>query len=127
MQSWAAWGLAGVSLLGVAINLYFWSLFYPLPARLAAALTRGAAACGIEGGSCRRVAGTSHARLFGGLPNVAVGLPWSLLVLALAVVALATGAFPLWWPCFLVAVASVGVSLYLVYVLLFVLHDPCPL
>jgi len=127
MHAWAAWALIGLSLLGLAINLYFWSLFYGLPAWLAGLLGRAAAACGVDGASCKRVVQTPYARLFGGRPNILMGLPWSLLTLVLASVALATGTFYLWWPCAVIAGASVVVAGYLVFVLLFVLHDPCPL
>jgi uncharacterized membrane protein len=123
----AAWAMIALSILGLAINLYFVSLFYSVPPWLAGALGGAARACGIDGGACKRVVLTPYARLFGGRPNVVLGLPWSLLTLACAAVFLATGAFPLWWPCVLVAFASVVVGVYLTYVLFFVLKEPCPL
>ncbi len=123
----AAWALIAVSLLGLGINLYFVSLFCAVPAWFARALGGAARACGIDGGACKRVVGTPYARLFGGRPNIVAGLPWCVLVIACAAVFLATGTFPLWWPCVLIAFASVVVGVYLTYVLFFVLKEPCPL
>jgi len=116
----AAWGLIAASLVGLVINLYFVALLYPVPGWV----TRAALACGIDGGSCRRVVETPYARLFWGQPNVIVGLPWCVAVIVLAAICLATGTFYLWWPCMVVATGSVLVALYLVYVLLFRLRDP---
>jgi uncharacterized membrane protein len=124
---WAAWAVIGASLVGLAINLYFVSLFYRVPSWLSGALGGAARACGIDGGACKRVVATPYARLFGGKPNVVAGLPWSLLSIACASAFLATGTFPFWWPCLLVALASVVVGAYLAYVLFFVLREPCPL
>jgi len=124
---WAAWAVIAVSLVGLAINLYFVSLFYPVPAWFSGMLGGAARACGIDGGACKRVVHTPYARLFGGKPNVVAGLPWSVLAIACAAVYLATGTFPLWWPCLLIAVASVATGVYLTFVLLFVLKEPCPL
>jgi hypothetical protein len=58
---------------------------------------------------------------------VIAGLPWSALTLACAATSLATGTFPLWWPCFVIALASIAVGVYLTYVLFVVLKEPCPL
>lgn len=124
---WAAWAMIASSLLGLAINLYFVSLFYPVPAWFARAAKGGARACGIDGHACQRVVTTPYARLFAGRPNIVAGLPWSLLTIACAAVALATGTFPLWWPCMAIGLASVAVGVYLTYVLVFVLKEPCPL
>ena len=124
---WAAWAMIAVSLLGLAINLYFVSLFYRVPAWFSGTLGGAARACGIDGGACKRVVHTPYARLFGGRPNVVAGLPWSVLAIACASVFLVTGTFPLWWPCVVIACASVAVGVYLTYVLFFVLREPCPL
>jgi uncharacterized membrane protein len=123
----AAWVLIALSLVGLAINLYFVSLLYPVPAWFSRALGGAARACGIDGGACKRVVQTPYARLFAGRPNIVAGLPWSLLTLACATVFLATGAFPLWWPCVFIAFASVVVGVYLTWVLFVVLKEPCPL
>jgi len=124
---WAAWAVIAVSLVGLAINLYFVSLFYAVPAWFSGALGGAARACGIDGGACKRVVSTPYARLFGGKPNVAAGLPWSVLAIVCAAIYLATGVFPLWWLCLVIALASVVVGVYLTYVLFFVLREPCPL
>lgn len=124
---WAAWAIIAVSLVGLAINLYFAALFWPLPAWVSRVLGGAVRACGIDGGACRRVVATPYARLFGGRPNVVAGLPWSVLAIACASVFLATGTFPLWWVCMAIAVASVAVGVYLTYALLVILKEPCPL
>lgn len=123
----AAWALIAVSLLGLAINLYFVSLFYAVPAWFSRVVGGAARACGIDGQACKRVVLTPYARLFAGRPNIVLGLPWCVLVIACAAVFLATGTFPLWWPCVLIAFASVVVGIYLTYALFFVLKEPCPL
>jgi uncharacterized membrane protein len=123
----AAWAIIALSLVGLAINLYFVSLFYSVPSWLSRALGGAARACGIDGGACKRVVLTPYARLFAKQPNIVMGLPWSLLTLACASVFLASGTFPLWWLCVFIAFASVVVGVYLTYVLFVVLKEPCPL
>ena len=127
MVTGASVALLVLGALQLAINLYFVGLLYPLPAGLGHLLGRGAAACGIDGGSCKRVFATKYARLFGGIPTVLIGVPWSVAIVVLAAVALATGVFPLWWPAFLVGCATVPVGAYLTWVLFRVLREPCPL
>jgi uncharacterized membrane protein len=124
---WAAWAILALSLLGLAINLYFVSLFYAVPAWFSRTLGGAARACGIDGGACKRVIHTPYARLFAGRPNVLAGVPWSALSIVCAAAFLATGRFPLWWPCVAIALASVLVGVYLTYVLFVVLKEPCPL
>lgn len=124
---WAAWALIALSVVALAINLYFVSLFWAVPPWFARLVGGGARACGIDGGICRRVVATKYGRLFFGQPNVVLGLPWCVLVIACAAAFLVTGAFPLWWPCVLVAGASVAVGFYLTYALLVILKEPCPL
>ena len=124
---WVAVALIAISLLGLAISLYFMSLLYPLPAWLTRALARAAKACSIDGGSCKRVVQTPYARIFGGAPNMIIGTLWSVAVIAQSAVFLATGTFPLWSFSVFVSLASVAVGFYLTIVLFFVLKDPCPL
>ena len=121
---WVAVALIALGLVGLAINLYFLSLLVPLPGWLTRALARTAVACSIDGGSCKRVVQTPHARLFGGMPNAAVGVAWSVALLVLTGMFVATGTFPLWLPAFCVALASVLLGVYLTVVLCFVLKDP---
>jgi uncharacterized membrane protein len=123
----AAWALIAVSLVGLAINLYFVSLFYAVPVWFSRAFGGAARACGIDGQACKRVVLTPYARLFAGRPNIVAGLPWCVLTIACAAVFLATGAFPLWWVCVGIAIASVVVGIYLTYALFFVLKEPCRL
>ncbi len=52
---WAAVALIVLGLVGLAISLYFMTLLYPMPAWLTRMLSRAATACGIDGGSCKRV------------------------------------------------------------------------
>ena len=124
---WIGIALIAASLLGLAINLYFVALLYPVPRWMGRALGGVAAACGIDGGSCKRVVTAPYARLFGGQPNVLVGIPWCLLVIVLSALYLATGTFHLWGLCLFIAAASVVVGIYLTWVLVFRLREPCPL
>jgi uncharacterized membrane protein len=124
---WAAWAVIALSVVGLAINLYFVTLFYRVPAWFGRALGGAARACGIDGGSCKRVVATPYARLFADRPNVVIGIPWSLLVIVSGVLCLVTGTFPLWLPCLLIGLASIVVGAYLTYALFFVLKEPCPL
>ena len=121
---WVAAALIAISLLGLAISLYFMSLLYPLPAWLTRALARAAKACGIDGGSCKRVVQTPYARMFGGAPNMIIGVAWSVGVIVLSAMYLLTGTFPLWSFAVFVSLASVAVGVYLTIVLFFVLKDP---
>lgn len=124
---WIGVALIAISLLGLAINLYFAALIYPLPGWVGRGLGGAAAACGVDGGSCKRVVTTPYARIFGGVPNVAVGIPWCLLVIVLSAVYLATGTFHVRLPCLAIAGASVSIGIYLTWVLIARLREPCPL
>lgn len=119
--------LIAVSVLQGAISLYFTTLLYPLPAWLGRSLEQAAGACGIDGGACKRVVETPYARLFGGQPNVLMGLVWAVWVVVAASIHLATGGFPLWWTSVLVSWASLLVGVYLTWALFYRLREPCPL
>jgi len=127
MGTAAAIGMILASLLQGAISLYFATLLYRLPARLARALGAAVGACGIDGGACRRVLQTPYARIFLGQPNVLVGLAWAALVITCSGAYLATGSFPLWWACVAISWASIVVAVYLTWALYVKLRDPCPL
>ena len=121
---------AALALLAVAallVNLYFASLVLGRWPRLRAALGRLFNACGAETSSCAVVAATPYARLFGGAPNVAAGVPWSLSLLALAAYWIATSRVVVPWPYLVMAAASMLVGAYLIYALVAVLKQPCPL
>jgi uncharacterized membrane protein len=109
------------------INLYFASLIlgrWPgLRHRLGALFTT----CGADTSSCAVVVRTPYARLFGGAPNVHVGIVWNLALLGLALWWVLTGRVEVPWPYLIVAGASVLVGLYLVYALVVELRQPCPL
>ena len=70
---------------------------------------------------------TPYARLFGGAPNVHVGIWWNLALVGLAVWWMLTGRAIVPWPYLIVAGASVLVGLYLVRALVVDLRQPCPL
>ncbi|MHC4549720.1 MAG: vitamin K epoxide reductase family protein [Planctomycetota bacterium] len=124
---WAAIALILLAVAGLAINLYFLSLTYSLPAGLSRLLAGLMRTCGVRSASCRRVVETRYARLFPGLPNPVIGTLWCLLLLAQCGLFLATGSFPLWEVAVAISFASVGIAVYLTAVLFFVLRDPCPL
>jgi uncharacterized membrane protein len=83
--------------------------------------------CGADTSSCAIVVRTPYARLFGGAPNVHVGILWNLALLGLAVSWMVTGRATVPWPYLIVAAASVLVGLYLVRALIVDLRQPCPL
>jgi uncharacterized membrane protein len=70
---------------------------------------------------------TPYARLFGGAPNVYVGIVWNVALLGLALAWVMRGHVVVPWPFLIVAAASVLVGLYLVWALLVDLRQPCPL
>ena len=111
----------------LVINLYFTSLMlerWPiLRRRLGVLLTT----CGADTSSCAIVVRTPYARLFGGAPNVYVGLAWNLALLGLAASWMLTGRVAVPWPYLIVAAGSVLVGLYLVRALVVTLRQPCPL
>jgi len=119
--------LALLAVAALLVNLYFVSLMLGRWPRARQALSRFFNACGADTSSCAIVVATPYARLFGGAPNVAAGIPWSLAVLGLAVSWIATGRMVAPWPYLAVAGATVVVGAYLIYALVVVLKQPCPL
>jgi uncharacterized membrane protein len=111
----------------VLINLYFAALVLGRGPRLRARLSSLFAACGADTSSCAIVVRTPYARLFGGAPNVWLGLAWCAGLAALAVHWIETGTAPVPWPYLVVAAGTVAVGLYLVHALVVVLKQPCPL
>jgi uncharacterized membrane protein len=109
------------------INLYFTALIldrWPGLRHRLGALFR---TCGADTSSCAIVVRTPYARLFGGAPNVYVGIAWNVACLGLAAAWMVSGRTAVPWPFLLVAAASVLVGLYLVWALLVDLRQPCPL
>jgi uncharacterized membrane protein len=118
--------LAVLATAALLINLYFAALalgWTGAQVRLARLFN----ACGAETSSCSVVFATPYARLFGGAPNVAAGIPWCVALLGLAAYWIATGRVVVPWPYLLVAAATLVVGAYLVYALVAVLKQPCPL
>jgi uncharacterized membrane protein len=109
------------------INVYFTSLILERWARLRGRLAWLFHACGAETSNCAVVVKTPYSRIFGGVPNVALGIVWCGALAALAVAWLATGRIFVPWPFLVVAFATLAVAAYLVYALVVVLKQPCPL
>lgn len=127
MTAALALGLVALTVPALLINLYFTLLIlhrWPgLRHRLGVLFTT----CGADTSSCAIVVQTPYARLFGGAPNVHLGIVWNVALLGLALSWLATGRVLVPWPYLVVAGASVLVGLYLVRALVVDLRQPCPL
>jgi uncharacterized membrane protein len=127
MTAALAIGLVALTVPALLINLYFTLLIlhrWPgLRHRLGALFTT----CGADTSSCAIVVQTPYARLFGGAPNVYVGIVWNVALLGLALSWLLTDRVLVPWPYLVVAGASVLVGLYLVHALVVDLRQPCPL
>ena len=119
--------LAALALAALLINVYFTSLLLGRGRRLRAALGRLFNACGADTSSCTVVLQTPFARMFGGVPNVALGIAWCVALLALAVYWIVAGRVVVPWPYLLAAAGTVAVAAYLVHALVVVLKQPCPL
>jgi uncharacterized membrane protein len=109
------------------INVYFTSLILERWARLRGGLSWLFHACGAETSNCAVVVKTPYARIFGGVPNVALGILWCAALAVLALTWLATGRLTVPWPFLFVALGTLVVAVYLVYALIVVLKQPCPL
>ena len=109
------------------INLYFTLLLLDRGFGLRDSLGALFRTCGADTSSCAIVVRTPYARLFGGAPNVHVGILWNLALIGLAVWWMLTGRAAVPWPYLIVAGASVLVGLYLARALVVDLRQPCPL
>ena len=67
---------------------------------------------------------TPYARIFGGVPNVALGILWCAALAVLAAMWLSTGRVFVPWPFLVVALGTLVVAVYLVYALIVVLKQP---
>ena len=85
------------------INVYFTSLILERWARLRGRLAWLFHACGAETSTCAVVVKTPYARIFGGVPNVALGILWCAALAGLALTWLATGRITVPWPFLFVA------------------------
>jgi len=120
-------GLVALTVPVLLINLYFAALMLGRWPRLRHRLGALFTACGADTSSCVVVVRTPYARLFGGAPNVHLGILWNLALLSLALSWMLTGGVAVPWPYLVVAGASVLVGLYLVRALVVELRQPCPL
>ena len=122
-----ALGLIVLTIPALLINVYFTALILDRWPGLRHRLGGLFMTCGADTSSCAIVVRTPYARLFGGAPNVYVGIVWNVACLALALAWLARGRLAVPWPYLAVAAASVLVGLYLVWALIARLRQPCPL
>jgi uncharacterized membrane protein len=109
------------------INLYFTVLILERWPGLRRGLGALFTSCGADTSSCAIVVRTPYARLFGGAPNVYVGIAWNVALIGLALSWLVSGRLTVPWPYLIVAAVSVVVGLYLVRALIVDLRQPCPL
>src|SRR5215831_12209832 len=127
MTTTLALGLVALTVPALLINLYFASLILGRWPRFRHRLGVLFRACGADTSSCAIVVRTPYARLFGGTPNVHVGIVWNLALLGLALWWVLTGRLAVPWPYLVVAVASLLVGFYLIRALVVELRQPCPL
>jgi len=127
MTAALAIGLVMLTVPALFINLYFASLMlgrWPgFRHRLGVLFTT----CGADTSSCAIVVRTPYARLFGGAPNVHVGIVWNVALLGLALSWMVSGRVAVPWPYLIVGAVSVLVGVYLVRALVVDLRQPCPL
>ncbi len=127
MTAALAIGLVMLTVPALFINLYFTSLMlgrWPgFRHRLGVLFTT----CGADTSSCAIVVRTPYARLFGGAPNVHVGIIWNVALLGLALSWMVSGRVVVPWPYLIVGAVSVLVGVYLVRALVVDLRQPCPL
>jgi len=122
-----ALGLIALSIPALLINTYFASLVLGCCPGVQSRLSRLFNACGAETSSCAIVVETPYARLFAGAPNVLVGVLWVIALLGLAGYWLVSATLVVPLPYLAVALGSLGVGAYLIYALVVVLKEPCPL
>jgi len=127
MTAALAIGLVVLTVPALLINIYFTLLILRRAPGLRQRLGSMFTACGADTSSCAIVVQTPYARLFGGAPNVYVGIVWNVALLGLAVTWIASGRVSVPWAYLVVAAATVLVGVYLVYVLIAKLRQPCPL
>jgi uncharacterized membrane protein len=127
MAAAAAGLLLALVVPAMLINVYFTSLILERWARLRGRLGWLFRTCGADTSTCAVVVKTPYARIFGGVPNVALGIVWCAALAGLACWWLSVGRTPVPWPFLLVAAGTLIVAAYLVYALVVVLKQPCPL
>ncbi len=122
-----ALALIALSVPALLINVYFASLVLKCCPGLRSRLSALFNACGADTSSCAIVVETPYARLFAGAPNVVVGVLWVVALFALAGYWLASGTLVVPMGFLVVALGSLVVGGYLIYALVVVLKEPCPL
>jgi uncharacterized membrane protein len=126
MASALAGLLLALTLPGLLINLYFTAIAMDWP-RVRTRLGALFQACGADTSSCAVVFRTPYARMFGGVPNVALGILWCVALLGLAGYWLASGRLVVPWIFLAIAAGTLAVAGYLIHALVVVLRQPCPL
>jgi uncharacterized membrane protein len=125
MTAALAIGLVVLTVPALFINFYFTSLMlgrWPgFRHRLGILFTT----CGADTSSCAIVVRTPYARLFGGAPNVHVGILWNVALLGLALSWMVSGRVAVPWPYLIVGAVSVLVGVYLVRALVVDLRQSC--
>ena len=125
MTAALAIGLVVLTVPALFINFYFTSLMlgrWPgFRHRLGVLFTT----CGADTSSCAIVVRTPYARLFGGAPNVHVGILWNVALLGLALSWMVSGRVAVPWPYLIVGAVSVLVGVYLVRGLVVDLRQSC--
>jgi len=119
--------LIALSIPTLLINIYFASLVLQCCPGLRSRLSALFNACGADTSSCAIVIETPYARLFAGAPNVLVGVLWVIALFGLAGYWLVSGTLVVPLAYLAVALGSLGVGAYLIYALVVVLEEPCPL
>src|SRR5262249_57445446 len=106
MTAALAIALVVLTIPALLINIYFTLLILRRAPGLRQRLGSMFTACGADTSSCAIVVQTPYARLFGGAPNVYVGIVWNVALLGLAVTWIASGPVSVPWAYLVVAAAT---------------------
>lgn len=125
MTAALAIGLVVLTVPALFINFYFTSLMLGRWPGFRHRLEILFTTCGADTSSCAIVVRTPYARLFGGAPNVHVGILWNVALLGLALSWMVSGRVAVPWPYLIVGAVSVLVGVYLVRALVVDLRQSC--
>lgn len=120
---WLGLAVLALGATGLPIALYFTLVAYRVVPPDVGWVPRF---CRMDEATCARVIDTRHGHLFG-LPNGLLGLGWYLLAAVAGAAGATLGSFPLCPTLLLIAGATVAVSVYLAWALLFDLETRCNL